>query len=212
MLSKERRLRKVEELAGIAEIQVSLAADLTPIPTPSHLLGTPLSHCGTTGRAKRAESMETTLWFLVAVLSSPFLLPEKMSFQNRSQERSTIPELQRLLFCISMCFETKSLYSTDGALTLDLSVLDYKDMKDSSHSKSPLSLHEVWQSGMRLGPFKSQLGTPQTSSTVPGSVNPGSQCSSDLQAPVPEVPRPTRWLLPGAAGPRCRENEPHLPG
>lgn len=33
--------------------------------------------------------METALWFLVAVPSSPFLLPEKMSYQNRSQERST---------------------------------------------------------------------------------------------------------------------------
>uniref|UniRef100_A0A8I5ZPJ3 Arpin n=1 Tax=Rattus norvegicus TaxID=10116 RepID=A0A8I5ZPJ3_RAT len=38
-----------------------------------------------------------------------------------------------------------------------------------------------------------------------------SRCCSDLQAPVPEVPRPTRRLLPGAAGPPRGENEPHLP-
>lgn len=72
------------------------------------------------------------------------------------------------------------------------SILDYKDMKDSSRSKSPQSLHKVWQSGLRLGPFKSQLGTPRASRTVPGSVNWESQCCSDLQAPVLEVPRPTR--------------------
>lgn len=64
---------------------------------------------------------------------------------------------------------------------------------------------------MRLGPFKSQLGTPRAGSTVPGSANWESQRCSDLQASVPEVPRPTRRLLPGAAWPRRGENEPHLP-
>lgn len=60
--------------------------------------------------------------------------------------------------------------------------------------QKPLSLHTVWQSGMRLGPFKSQLGTPRASSTVPGSTNPGKPAGAattskllSLRCPAPRA-------------------------
>lgn len=43
--------------------------------------------------------MQTTLSFLEAVSSSPFLLPEKILSQN---PRSTIPDLPLPLFCTLM--------------------------------------------------------------------------------------------------------------
>lgn len=107
--------------------------------------------------------METTLWFLVAILLPSCSLRKYPSRTDPKKDLQFLSFNCRF-FCILMRFETESLYNTDGARTLDLSVLDYKDMKDSSPSKSPQSLYKVWQSGIRLGPFKSQLGTPRAGS------------------------------------------------
>lgn len=109
-----------------------------------------------------------------------------------------------------MNFETGSLYTTDGSRTLDLSCLRLQGHEgQQSLGKSPL--HKVWRSGMRLGSFKSSLGTPRAGSTVPGSASWESLRCKDLPAPVPLVPRPARPLLPGAAGLGLGKNEPHLP-
>lgn len=99
-----------------------------------------------------------------------------------------------------MCFETESLYSTDGDRTLDLSVLVYKDMKDSGHSKSPLLLHEVWLSGMRLGPFKSQLGTPRTSFPDLLTREAGAAATSKLLSPRCPALRAGCFLEPQGLG------------
>lgn len=88
--------------------------------------------------------METTLWFLVAILLPSCSLRKYPSRTDPKKDLQFLSFNCRF-FCILMRFETESLYNTDGARTLDLSVLDYKDMKDSSHSKSPQSLYKVWQ-------------------------------------------------------------------
>lgn len=91
-------------------------------------------------------------------------------------------------------------------------VLNYKDTKDSSHLESPTPLLRVWRSGMRLGSFKSGLGTPRPGSTVPGSAAWESVRLQGPPATLPLVPRPARPLLPGAAGLGwLGKNEPHLP-
>lgn len=69
-------------------------------------------------------------------------------------------------------------------------VLNYKDMKDSSHLESLTPLHRVWRSGMRLGSFKSSLGTPRTGSTVPGSAAWESVRCKDLRLLSPWCPAP----------------------